>query len=133
MDLDDQAFLARFEQRDLTAEDFDHRGHLRMAWLHLRRFGREEATIRLCNGIHELATRLGAPEKFNHTLTEALVRIMARRMRKNPCRRFRAFLDANSDLVADARGLLARYYSDDVLYSARARKGWVEPDRAPIE
>jgi hypothetical protein len=133
MELDDNTFLERFARRELKPEDFDHRGHLRMAWLHLSRYGQEEAASRVCRGIKELAALFGAPEKFNHALTEALLRIMARRMKESVAHDFRQFLAANPDLVADARAVLARYYSDELLYSPAAARGWVEPDRRPIE
>lgn len=133
MQLNDETFLASFDRRELDPEHFDHRGHLRMAWLHLKRYGLEEATSRVCGGICELASQFGAPDKYNHTLTEALIRIMAKRMEGSGQRGFEDFLAANTDLVSDARALLARYYSDELLYSAEARRAWVAPDRAAIE
>lgn len=133
MELDDNTFLARFEQRTLGAEHFDHQGHLRIGWIHLRRYGLEVAVARVCDGIRELASHFGAPEKFNHTLTEAILRIMAQRMASATHQGFSGFLAANADLVTDARALLARYYSDEVLQSGPARRGWMEPDRAPLE
>ncbi len=36
MTLNDQTFLKRFAMRDLGPEFFDHRGHLRMAWIHFK-------------------------------------------------------------------------------------------------
>ncbi len=131
MTLDD-ACLAQFQRRELGPEQFDHRGHLRIAWLHLSRYPLEEANTRVCDGIRDLAARLGAPDKFNYTLTSALMRIMAQRLRDDRQQDFPAFLDANRDLVADARGVVARHYSDACLNSPRARTAWVEPDIAPI-
>jgi hypothetical protein len=133
MHLDDDRFLARFASRDLGPEHFDHRGHLRMAWLHLTRYGRDEASQRVCAGIRALATQFGVPGKFNHTLTAALMHIMANRLAGSPDSDFDAFLAANPDLLADARGLLARHYSDERLDSEQAHAGWIEPDRAAID
>lgn len=133
MELDDDTFFARFERRELEPEDFNHRGHLRMAWLHLRHYDVEEAGSRVCRGIKELAALFGAPEKFNHTLTESLIRIMARRMEASAAHDFGQFLEANPDLVADAEAVLARYYSDELLHSPPAMRGWVAPDRRPID
>ena len=133
MPLDDDTYLIRFASRALGPEHFDHRGHLRMAWLHLVRYGLAEGNARVCAGIRDLANSFGVPEKFNHTLTEALMRIMARRLADQAGDSFDAYLAHNPDLVLDARGLLARHYSADRLNSPAARAAWVEPDRAPID
>lgn len=130
--LDDDTFMARFERLDLGPEYFDHRGHLRMGWLHLRRYGLAEGNARVCDGIRQLATKYGVSSKFNHTLSEALMRIMAARMNDAADPDFDAFLARNPDLVEDARGVLARHYSDELLNSTEAHAGWVEPDRAAI-
>jgi hypothetical protein len=133
MTLDDETYLARFHARTLGPEFFDHRGHLRMAWLHLRHFHVEEATARVCEGVRDLATKFGAPEKFNYTLTEAFMRIVARRMREHEDDGFEAFLQRNADLLTDAKGVVARHYSDERLHSAPARATWIGPDRAPFD
>jgi N-formylglutamate deformylase len=92
----------------------------------------EEANRRVCDGIRRLAARLGAPEKFHHTVSEALMRIVARRLERGGHDGFDAFLAANPDLLEDCLGVLAHYYSDERLNSPEARAGWVAPDRAPI-
>lgn len=133
MTLDDKTFFAQFHDQSLNPEHFDHRGHLRIAWLHLKRYPPQEACARVCDGIHDLATALGAAEKFHYSLSEALVLIMAGRMQGSAPTDFEAFLAANPDLLADARGLLATHYSDERLESVEARRHWVEPDLAPFE
>jgi len=133
MPLDDETYLARFQARALGPEFFDHRGHLRMAWLHLRHFREEEAATRVCEGVRDLATRFGAPEKFNYTLTEAFMRIVARRMSGEEDVDFEAFLQRNPDLLTDAKGIVAQHYSDECLHSPQARAAWTDPDRAPID
>lgn len=130
MELDDDTYLEGFAARTLGPEHFDHRGHLRMAWLHLARYDLEEANRRVCEGIRALAAQFGAPEKFNHTLSEALVRIIAARMR--PSQDFEAFLAANPDLVDDCLGVLGRYYSEERLQGPAAHAGWLAPDRRPL-
>lgn len=132
MHTDETRYLKQFEQLELGPEQFDHVGHLYMAWLHLKHFGLEEANERVCTGIRRLAEKLGVPEKFNHTLSEALMRIMAGRM-QNRDEEFETFLQCNADLVDDCKGVLAQHYSDECLTSAAARIGWVVPDREPIE
>jgi len=85
-----------------------------------------------CDGIARLAARLGVPGKYHRTLTEALVRLMAARGGADPAIGWDAFLSANADLVCDARGLLARHYSDSLLSAPAARRCFVPPDRLPL-
>lgn len=59
----------------------------------------------------------GAPGKFNWTLTEALVRLLAAH---------------GGVLDGDARALMARHYSAALLGSAAAREAFVAPDLAPL-
>ena len=133
MPLDDDTYLDHFERRALGPEHFDHLGHLRMAWLHLNRYGLEEGNRRVCEGIRQLAAQFGAPQKYHRTLSEALMRIMARRMCDAGTQDFDGFLAANRDLVTDALAVLARHYSGERLHSPQARAAWVEPDRESID
>lgn len=122
----DADFLARFLAADLQAADFNHRGHLRAAWLVLRAQPLEQAVSTVCDGILRLATRLGAPQKYHRTITEALVRWMAAQPLGTS---FDAYADAHPQLLNDAWGLLLTYYSEPALSSAAARAGFVTPDR----
>ncbi len=124
----DEAFLAAFLESRLDKADFDHRGHLRAAWLLLQRQPLEQAVESTCDGIRRLAAALGVPGKYHRTATEALVRLMAQAGAAERGLGFEAFLASAPQLVADARGLLARHYSPERLALAAAREGFVEPD-----
>lgn len=128
----DANFLAAFLDGTLPASEFGHRGHLRAAWLVLSRHPVQPAVVLICRGIAAIATRLGAPEKFHYTLTEAMVRIVAARMRQTPNLDWPAFVVDHADLLHDARQILQHHYSDALLQSAAARTGFVAPDRAAL-
>ena len=130
--LSDEEFLTRFEDLSLPAEAFSHRGHLRLAWLYLQRLPALEAMERITSGIPAYASSLGAADKYHHTLTVAIVRVMAERGRQSPGLSFEDFLNANNDLVEDFRGLLLTHYSEARLFSEEARLAWLEPDLAPL-
>lgn len=130
--LPDDVFLAAFLDARLAPADFNHRGHLRAAWLLLQRRPLEEAVADTCEGIARLATRLGAPDKYHRTLTEALVRLMAHGGAADPALGWEDFLATNAPLVRDARGVLAQYYRPDTLDSAEARQRFLPPDRQPL-
>lgn len=129
MNMSDEEFLAAFLECRVPASAFDHRGHLRMAWLLLRRYPLEQAIDEICGGIARLAAHFGAPGKYNRTLSEALVRLMSH---AGSYASFDEFLDANSRLLTDVGGLLARHYSPEQLNSPAAKASFVQPDRLPL-
>ncbi|HEY0065085.1 MAG TPA: hypothetical protein VGC21_23405 [Telluria sp.] len=113
----DDEFLVRFENLTLAPAEFGHAGHMRLGWLNLQRHDRASAIARTCAGIRAYATHLGAPDKFHWTVTEALLRLMAAQ---------------GGRLPGDARLLLARHYSPQLLASEDARRAFVGPDRAAL-
>ncbi len=126
--LDDETFLAYFENCTLDPECFDHLGHIRLAWLYLNHYDLDTAIQRTCTGIKAYAESLGATRKFHYTLTDAMVRIMAMRIEASDSGSLQQFLDKNPDLVEDAPGVISRYFSEEQLEQEAARCGRVEPD-----
>jgi len=133
MNINDQTFLEQFENRSLNAALFNHYGHLRLAWLYLRKYPLERAVEKVTRGISAYAGSLGAAGKYQHTLTEAIVRIMAGRLRNFTGESLDVFLAANPDLVDDIVSVVKVYYSDALLNSPVARAGFVSPDLRPLE
>jgi len=129
-DLSDPDFLAAFLECRLPAAQFGHRGHLRIAWLLLQQHPLEPAIEEICAGIARLAAHLGAPGKYHRTLSEALVRLMAHGGAATLP--WEEFLRANPALLTDVAGTVGRYYSPQLLSSARARTRFVEPDRLAL-
>lgn len=113
----DTEFLSQLAQLTLPPSAFGHAGHLRLARLYLQAEGCDDAVARTCAAIRAYACHLGAPGKFNWTLTEALVRLLAAH---------------GGVLDGDARALVARHYSAALLGSAAAREAFVAPDLAPL-
>ena len=130
--LSDDAFLSAFLDCSLKAEQFDHDGHLRAAWLLVQRRPLDDAVAATCQGIARLAQHFGAPDKFHHTLTEAFVRLIGARSGTNPATDWAVFLERNPDFRVNAHALVSRYYSADRLALREARQRFIEPDRMPL-
>jgi hypothetical protein len=128
----DEAFLSAFESGTLPRAHFDHRGHLRAAWLYLERHPLPEAAARCAATIRAYAIGQGDHEKFHHTLTLAFMHIVAERRHAHPAADFDTFLAAAPELLTGARALIARHYSPARLRTPEARHGFVPPDRAPL-
>jgi N-formylglutamate deformylase len=128
MERTDDTFLEDFENCELPESEFDHRGHLRLAWLYLERYPLDEAIRRTSDGIRSYAANLGAASKFHRTVTEAIVRIMHRRQRIFAAQNFNEFLTNNPDLSENMKEILLSHYSSERLESEEGKACFLEPD-----
>lgn len=131
-DLTDDAFLEAFLACRLPRGSFNHRNHLRIAWIHLCRFSIDEAVERTCAGIARYAAHLGATDRYHRTLTEALIRLMAHTEALDPSLSFAEFLARTPAVAGDCRALIAEHYSPELLSRPQARHTFLAPDRLPL-
>lgn len=127
----DAEFVAALESCTLPPELFDHRAHVRLAWLYLRAEPYEAALERMEQSIRRYAGRLGASRKYHRTITVAWMRLVAAAAAKtSPAMDFDAFVQARPHLLES--GALRRHYSAERLASAEARVAALEPDLEPL-
>ncbi|WP_261842257.1 hypothetical protein [Aliamphritea ceti] len=126
--LQDSEFVAQFEDCSLSPTHFNHRGHIRIAWLYLQNNVISVALDKLVTGIRRYAGSLDAADKFHYTITTALLQILVLRQAECKASDWLTFIEMNSDLVTDAEQLLLRHYRREVLFSDAAKAAWVEPD-----
>ncbi|GAB4201786.1 MAG: hypothetical protein Tsb002_38480 [Wenzhouxiangellaceae bacterium] len=127
---DNALFLKQFFDLSLPKSQFDHYGHLRFAWLVLREQPLSQACPTIANAIRRYATHLGAADKYHHTLTLAIIHLMAARMGDETS--FDEYLQRHPELVNDMNILLAQHYSPECLHSESARQSFQLPDRQPL-
>ncbi len=119
--MSDDQLWALFERGELPPEGFHHAEHVRVAFRHLSPFD---------PGLRRLAAAAGRPGVYHATITWAYLAIIGERLaRSGPCD-WPTFAAANRDLLEDGQALLARYYSNELLGSERARATFVPPDCA---
>ena len=133
--MDDPAFLERFEATAISREAWTHESHLRMAYLYLQTLDFGAALNRMREGIQRLNAANRVPENlhsgYHETLTVAWARLVAEAIRRTPpVASFDEFLAANPELLE--KTFVLRYYSRPLLFSAEARRSWVEPDRESL-
>jgi hypothetical protein len=121
----DQAFVDAFTAGQLGPAGFDHRSHLRAAFLLLRQMPFLEACIAMRDGLQKLAARLGKPDLYHETVTVAFMALVAERMPAAPMT-WESFIAQNPALCE--RGLLDGWYSKTLLASNTARKTFAMPD-----
>ena len=120
--------IDNFEQGKL--EQFHHSDHVRMAFEYLCRYPALEALGRFSDALRRFAAAQGKPNLYHETITWAYVLIIRQRMAQsaNP-RDWNEFARNNPDLFVWKKGILSRYYSEDVLKSDLARKVFIFPDK----
>ena len=116
---------AELESGTLDPGDFSHADHVGVAFELLRDGPFLDAAARFGRSLHAVASRAGAPEKFNTTVTLAFLSLIAERMAAAPYDDAAKFILANDDLLG--RGVLERWYSSDVLAGELARNIFVMP------
>jgi|SRR5436190_539150 len=131
------ALAERFAAAAISAAEWTHQTHLVMGAWHVARFGPDEALLRLRAGIRALNAAHGTVDSdtrgYHETITCAYVRLLGAFLTSRPAREA---IDATvAALLASplaAREALTRHYSRERLFSVAARRGWVEPDLAPL-
>jgi hypothetical protein len=125
---DDRAFRQAFETCGIAAEQFDHRAHVRLAYIYLCDQEVEEAFSSMKQSLLGFLRHLGIGEaRYHETITRSWVMAVAHFMALSPaCRSAAAFIDHNPVLL-DTRIMLS-HYSAEVLFSATARAEFVAPD-----
>ena len=126
--LSDAEFLKRLEHFELSAEDFNHEAHLRLAWVQIKLLGVEEAKNRIAEQLLGFVAHLGATEKFNTTLTQASVEVVNHFMEKSKSNEFDEFILEFPHLKTQFLDLLQSHYSKEMLSSNLAKTEYVEPD-----
>lgn len=122
--------LKDFESFETNAAEFKHLQHVQVAFGMLQKYRFTEAVSRYSESIETIATRAGAADKFNITITVAFLSIIAERMHDLPDTDLDGFLSANQDLLD--KNLLKNWYTDERLQSDAARQSFLLPDRNPL-
>ncbi|MGI9400604.1 MAG: hypothetical protein ACR2O0_05070 [Rhizobiaceae bacterium] len=108
-----------FEAHRIDNSTFRHKQHLQVAFELLGKYDFVEATSIYAQGIRTIATKAGAPQKFNTTVTFAFMSLIAERLKEFTGDDFEAFLEGNSDLMS--KDILENWYAPEQLFSDTAR------------
>jgi hypothetical protein len=113
-----------------TADRFAHRQHVHLTYLAVRRYGTATAIGMVSNGIQGAARYLGAPQKYNATISRAWVELVGHHTEHSDDTDFDTFAEHNPELLD--KTLLTRFYRPATLACTQARTGWVSPDLSPF-
>jgi len=127
-ELSNETFLSLFEEKSLDPKYFSHLGHIRLAWLYLNKYEYSIAVDKTCVGINAYASSLGATDKFNITMTVAMMEIIFNRINRLDVKSWQIFMTNNTDLIENSLAILLEYYSKEQLFSNAAKITVLKPD-----
>lgn len=125
----DREFKNKVEVLQFPVSEFNHRAHLRLAYIYLTENSVSASIHRMRTTLQGLLLKLGIDpsQKYHQTLTEAWILAVYHFMNcSNGSASFNEFIGKSSVLL-DSRIMLT-HYSEDVLFSERARVAFIEPD-----
>jgi len=128
----DVSFSRLFDAGEIAASSFDHKAHLRLAYVHLATHGPDDAVGTFRTSLQGFLSRNHIdPSKFHETLTQAWLQavwyFMQRFGRTSSSDEFLA----KSQVLHDSKVMLT-HYSRDVLFGEEARRQFVVPNLDPI-
>lgn len=118
--------IERFEAGDIDPDRFDHEAHVYVGWLYVSSYELPEAISRFDAGLKRLVKKLGAEGKYHATLTWFFLLLIADRVEESEP--WSVFRHRNNDMISASKDILSRYYTDEFLFSDRARERFVLPD-----
>jgi hypothetical protein len=125
---DDRRFRDDFEAFRVAPAAFDHRAHIRLAYVYLTEGGTDEAATRMRDALLAFLHHHGIDvSKYHETMTRAWILAVRHFMELTPDSiGADAFIDANPRML-DSR-IMMSHYSVELLFSPEARARFVEPD-----
>ncbi len=128
----DEEFEQKFQDYSLKPKMFTHEAHLRLAYIHISKYGSRQAEQNMCEQIRGYAESLGVYDKFNKTVTIASIKVMDHFMTKAKSDGFRGLMNEFPRLLTDFKGLLGQHYSYNVFGNKEAKRVYQEPDLQPF-
>lgn len=130
--LTDAEFEKQFEACTLNADWFTHEAHLRLAWIHIRQYGLEQAIENVCSQLIRYTESLGARDKYNKTVTVAALKAVDHFMKRSAADNFNDLILEFPRLKTEFKKLMSAHYGIDIFKLAHAKEEYLEPDLLPF-
>ena len=131
-DITDDLFEQQFECCKFDPELFSHEAHLRLAYIHIKKYGLEVAIDNVCGQLVNYVNYLGAGDKYNKTLTVAAIKAVNHFINRSATDNFASLVAEFPRLKYNFRELMAAHYSTDIYNSAAAKLTFIEPELLPF-
>lgn len=131
--LTDTEFETQFQSCSLDTAIFTHEAHLRLAWIHITKYGADIAIDNIRSQLQNFVDSLGAKNKYNETVTVAATKAVYHFMLKSKTNNFKDFIAENSRLKNNFKELLAFHYQTDIFNSPAAKEKYLVPELLPFD
>ncbi len=118
----------KFSTCDVPAVLFTHEAHLRLSYIHITKYGIDQATKNLTKQIADCDNKYGDGTKFNRTLTVASAKVVHHFTKKAKATDFNSFIIEFPQLKDNFIGLLKTHYEMDIFNDTSAKQEYLEPD-----
>lgn len=132
-DLTDIELEKQISNCSLDSAVFSHEAHLRLAWIHIHKYGVNKAVENISFQLRQFVESLGARDKFNQTVTVAAIRAVYHFMLKAETSDFRNFMARNPRLKTHFKEILSQHYHTDIFKSELAKREYLEPELLPFD
>ena len=132
-ELNDLLFEREFAECSLDPRLFSHEAHLRLAWIHIRRYDIDKAISNITTQLKNFVAFHGAQGKYNETVTIAAIRAVYHFMLTSPEDNFKSFITQNQRLKNNFRELLSQHYKTDIFNSENVKNIYLEPELLPFD
>jgi hypothetical protein len=127
--LDNDAFELAFANKEFRPGWFTHEAHIRLAFIHIKKYGYTRALSNIREQIRGFAENLGIYDKYHDTVTVAAVIMTAEAMENTKHSSFQLFIEHDGAYLLNFKDLLNEYYSYNLFKDQKSRTHWVAPDK----
>jgi hypothetical protein len=130
--LNDSEFERQVANCTLNPSLFTHESRLRLAWLHIHRYGIEKAIENVSSQLLSYASILGINYTYNKTMTRAALHTVYHFKRQSRSKNFADFILEFPELKFNFKELTGFHYANDTFNSIHERYefDYVEPEFA---
>ncbi|MGB5498565.1 MAG: hypothetical protein WBM77_06520 [Maribacter sp.] len=128
----DTQFEQQFKSCEIDPSLFSHEAHLRLAYIHIGKYGHDQAIKNICSQLVVYVTHHGAIDKYNTTLTVAAVKAVYHFMQKSKANDFHGFIEEFPQLKYGLKKLMQCHYGFDIFNSQKAKKTFLVPNLLPF-
>lgn len=132
--MSDADFLLAMEDCTLSASDWTHEAHVRLAWLMLSRYPYPASLAQIRLTIQRFNAKvLKKDVAYHETITVVFTHLIAKSRESLPALHNLNDLKSKSPSLFDSKlSALLYHYRKETLFSVTARNSFVEPDLVPL-
>lgn len=132
-ELSDADFEQEFANCSFNPSTFSHEAHLRLSWIHIKKYGTVKAIENITNQLKKYVEFLGATDKYNETVTVAGIKIVNHFMKTSTATNFVDFIEQNEQLISNFKRLLSAHYTTNIFESKEAKRKYISPELIPFD